>query len=305
MTTVAHEILNCPKCNEKMKCTVCRSTNNLGAKLYTDGSYYGSYGSGSIISFVDAYRNCHIECPHCESIFMSSKWISSFRGIIPAMISNFNEKKEDIPHISALSFSSIIWSGLESWRNSDEEKIFRIKAWNEFNIERFEKINREVEYLSTEPKKYENEDEKEELRDMFESLIEFPKSYAKKSYDLMPDWFKNKDFEGYVAYHKKSMSDYRKRIQSNPTKFDLKPYEVSNLEKLISLLDENSTVELILKAEAYRHLSDFEKTINLLADKKKYEEESSWGELLIELALKKDNELKERTDVKIQYHWER
>jgi hypothetical protein len=109
---------------------------------------------------------------------------------------------------------------------------------------------------------------------MFESLIEFPKSYAKKSYDLMPDWFKNKDFEGYVAYHKKSMSDYRKRIQSNPTKFDLKPYEVSNLEKLISLLDENSTVELILKAEAYRHLSDFEKTINLLADKKKYEEES-------------------------------
>ena len=191
------------------------------------------------------------------------------------------------------------------WENSDEEKIFRIKAWNEFNIKRFETIKWEIEDLSTEPTKYDTEDEKEELRDMFESLIENSKSYDKKLYDIMPDWLKNKDFEGYVDNHKKRMCNYRKSIQSDPTNFDLEPYEISNLEKLISLLDENSAVELILKAEAYRHLSDFDKTINLLVDKKKYEEGESWGNLLLELASKKDNEFKERTDIKIKYPWER
>lgn len=72
-------------------------------------------------------------------------------------------------------------------------------------------------------------------------------------------------------------------------------YEVTNLEALLDLLDENDDDNLIAKAEVYRELSRFDEAIRLLGWDDK-SEDSSFIALIRQLAREQDPYVREFID---------
>lgn len=256
MTSYNIEVLLCSKCESEFVFWNVGSCNTFNAIFFTDGSIFAPmYDPGELL----------IGCPSCDYVF----WPDEKNVVEEMRDSDFFDDKEKskIQKSKKISYREAVVQ--ECWRTNSEEKKIRIRAWQELN---------ERLFFS-----------KKTQKDITESpqVNSSPSSSPKKKidYDSAPDleslikmMDEDEDFQRTLSLQ--SSSIYQ------PPGYD----NNSNLAALIEILDVVDEKEILLKAEAYRHLGKFSVTIKLLEQHSMTPHFDIWKEALINLAQNKNTE---------------
>jgi hypothetical protein len=124
MTSYRFELKKCPDCKCKFTRYALMSCNSIGATVYTDGFMEGSmYDSDSAI----------LRCPKCCRFF----WGEDVPTLKEMLDFDYFSKSRRGGRI-ATKVDGKDYEGLlrqEFWRNEDQEKYLRIRAWWSFNDE--------------------------------------------------------------------------------------------------------------------------------------------------------------------------
>ncbi|MCD4674745.1 MAG: hypothetical protein K8S18_01965 [Desulfobacula sp.] len=253
MTSYIIQILNCQKCKTKFAFWDVGSCNTIDAIFFTDGSILGPmYDPGQLL----------IECPNCDHVF----WSDEKKVVLEQPDWEYFEDKKKSKIKSSRRVNYMVAVVNELWRTNLEEKAIRIRGWQEYNNtplcgkETQNETNGkhwELSATSLSPKKmadYDNAPDLETLIDMMSNDEDLHRIYMLQISKL----------HQVIGY-------------DNDT----------NLTTLIKILDENNENEILLKAEAYRHLGLFSKTIKLIEKKTLSSHLDIWEKTLIKLAQNK------------------
>lgn len=128
MTSYNIQTMICKKCEKLFGHWALRSHNTIGASFYTDGSISGPMYSqfGRLIS-----------CPYCDGIF----WPDEMDVIEEVQDYKFFKDKKWSKIESSFWVSYMAAVEEKVWRNLEEEKTVRIRAWHQFNLNASKNIN--------------------------------------------------------------------------------------------------------------------------------------------------------------------
>jgi len=258
MTSYNIEILICSKCKSKFTFWNVNSCNTFNAIFFTDGTIIAPmYDPGQLL----------IGCPSCDYVF----WPDEKTVVDELRDFNFfkDKEKSKIQSGKPILYGEAVVQKL--WRTNSEEKKIRIRAWQEFN-KRFLFSNKTQNKIS------------ESHREPSSSPL-FPKKKIDYDSDSAPD------LENLMKMIDEDEDPQRTLSLQLPRNYQPPGYDNnSNLAALIEILDVVDEKEILLKAEAYRHLGEFSETIKLLDQHSMTSHFNIWKETMINLAQNKNTE---------------
>lgn len=133
MTSYIIDVKRCLNCNSKFGHIASASYNTFGATFYTDGYVYGPmYDSGSAL----------VVCPTCKK-YIWLKEIPNEESIYEMFWSSDRNSFPISEFIMLSDYEEML--DLDLWKNADQEKYIRVRAWWSFNnkwrFKNFEKFS--------------------------------------------------------------------------------------------------------------------------------------------------------------------